>query len=178
MPIEPLILRANAGDCIEVNLTNALAPASLVFKEQLFMAPPFNGGVTVKINGVDTFQPSFATKMSGFVGLHPQLLSYDSARSNGMSIGWNRQGQPNQLASFGQTVQYQWYAGKIERNAGGASMTYRLMDEKDIERFMRYPFTAIASDGGVTELGVGNPHPRSYGTNARLLAEVGGLATM
>jgi N-acyl-D-amino-acid deacylase len=36
---------------------------------------------------------------------------------------------------------------------------------------MRYPFTAIASDGGVTEIGVGNPHPRSYGTNARVLAE-------
>src|ERR1700704_6359410 len=50
-------------------------------------------------------------------------------------------------------------------NAGGPSMTYRLMDERDIERIMRYPFTAIASDGGVTELGVGNPHPRSYGTN-------------
>ena len=30
-------------------------------------------------------------------------------------------------------------------NAGGASMTYRLMDEKDIERIMRWPFTiAIA----------------------------------
>jgi N-acyl-D-amino-acid deacylase len=36
---------------------------------------------------------------------------------------------------------------------------------------MRYPFTAVASDGGITELGVGNPHPRSYGTNARVLAE-------
>jgi N-acyl-D-amino-acid deacylase len=56
-------------------------------------------------------------------------------------------------------------------NAGGASMIYHLMGEADIERFMRYPFTAIASDGGVTELGVGNPHPRSYGTNARVLAE-------
>jgi N-acyl-D-amino-acid deacylase len=56
-------------------------------------------------------------------------------------------------------------------NAGGASMTYRLMCEADIERIMRYPFTAVASDGGVVELGVGNPHPRSYGTNARVLAE-------
>jgi N-acyl-D-amino-acid deacylase len=56
-------------------------------------------------------------------------------------------------------------------NSGGASMTYRLMDEADIERIMRYPFTAIASDGGVTEFGVGNPHPRSYGTNARVLGE-------
>jgi N-acyl-D-amino-acid deacylase len=56
-------------------------------------------------------------------------------------------------------------------NAGGASMIYHLMGDVDIERIMRYPFTAIASDGGVTELGVGNPHPRSYGTNARVLAE-------
>lgn len=56
-------------------------------------------------------------------------------------------------------------------NAGGASMTYRLMGDADIERIMRYPFTAVASDGGVTEWGVGNPHPRSYGTNARVLAE-------
>jgi N-acyl-D-amino-acid deacylase len=36
---------------------------------------------------------------------------------------------------------------------------------------MRWPFTAIASDGGVTEPGAGNPHPRSYGTNARVLGE-------
>ncbi|SPF43835.1 D-aminoacylase domain protein [Candidatus Sulfopaludibacter sp. SbA4] len=56
-------------------------------------------------------------------------------------------------------------------NAGGAGMIYRLMGEADIERIMRYPYTAIASDGGVTEVGVGNPHPRSYGTNARVLAE-------
>jgi N-acyl-D-amino-acid deacylase len=56
-------------------------------------------------------------------------------------------------------------------NAGGAGMTYRLMGDADIERIMRYPFTAVASDGGVVEMGVGNPHPRSYGTNARVLAE-------
>jgi len=56
-------------------------------------------------------------------------------------------------------------------NAGGASMTYKLMGDVDIERIMRYPFTAVASDGGVVEMGVGNPHPRSYGTNARVLAE-------
>jgi N-acyl-D-amino-acid deacylase len=56
-------------------------------------------------------------------------------------------------------------------NAGGAGMIYRLMGEADIERIMRYPNTAIASDGGVVEFGAGNPHPRSYGTNARVLAE-------
>jgi N-acyl-D-amino-acid deacylase len=56
-------------------------------------------------------------------------------------------------------------------SAGGAGMTYLLMSETDIERIMRYPFTAIASDGGAVTFGVGNPHPRSYGTNARVLAE-------
>ncbi|HKE24293.1 MAG TPA: D-aminoacylase [Bryobacteraceae bacterium] len=56
-------------------------------------------------------------------------------------------------------------------NAGGASMIYRLMGEADIERILRYPYTAVASDGSVTEMGRGNPHPRSYGTNARVLAE-------
>ncbi len=56
-------------------------------------------------------------------------------------------------------------------SAGGASMTYRLMSDQDIERIMRYPFTAIASDGSVVQPGAGMPHPRSYGTNARVLAE-------
>ena len=56
-------------------------------------------------------------------------------------------------------------------NAGGAAMNYRLMGEADIERIMRYPYTAVASDGGVTQMGSGNPHPRSYGTNARVLSE-------
>ena len=56
-------------------------------------------------------------------------------------------------------------------NAGGASMIYKLMGDEDIDRIMRWPNTAIASDGGVTQFGAGNPHPRSYGTNARVLAE-------
>ena len=44
-------------------------------------------------------------------------------------------------------------------NAGGASMIYRLMGDADIERIMRYPFTAIASDGGVTQAGRGQSAP-------------------
>ena len=56
-------------------------------------------------------------------------------------------------------------------NAGGASMIYKLMGDADIERIMRHPFTAVASDGGVQQAGAGNPHPRSYGTNARVLGE-------
>ncbi|MBL8232403.1 MAG: amidohydrolase family protein [Bryobacterales bacterium] len=54
---------------------------------------------------------------------------------------------------------------------GGAQMVYHSMGEADVDRIMRYPNTAIASDGGIREFGLGMPHPRSYGTNARVLAE-------
>jgi N-acyl-D-amino-acid deacylase len=54
--------------------------------------------------------------------------------------------------------------------AGGASMTYHSMSEADMEVFLRWPHTAIASDGGVRIPGEGVPHPRSYGTNARVIA--------
>ena len=41
VPIEPLILRANAGDCIEVNLTNGLDYSADVFQnKQLTYAQP------------------------------------------------------------------------------------------------------------------------------------------
>jgi N-acyl-D-amino-acid deacylase len=52
---------------------------------------------------------------------------------------------------------------------GGASMVYRVMDEKDVQNIMREPFTMIASDSGVRTLGSGVPHPRGYGNNARVL---------
>jgi len=119
VPIEPLIIRANAGDCINVTLTNALDPASSVFNPQFTLPAPF-GGIA---------QPSLK-KMSGFVGLHPQLLGYDAARSTGMNIGWNRMNQPNQLAappgtvSQPSTVNYQWYAGTITRPPGGGALVY------------------------------------------------------
>jgi len=55
--------------------------------------------------------------------------------------------------------------------AGGAQMVYHSMGDEDVERILRYPNTAIASDGGVQQPGVGMPHPRSYATNSRVLAE-------
>jgi N-acyl-D-amino-acid deacylase len=54
---------------------------------------------------------------------------------------------------------------------GGAQMVYHSMGGVDVERIMRYPNTAVASDGGIRVFGQGMPHPRSYGTNARTLAE-------
>lgn len=53
--------------------------------------------------------------------------------------------------------------------AGGAQMIYHLMNEKDVQYFIKYPYNMIGADGGVTT-GKGMPHPRAYGTNARVLA--------
>ncbi len=53
--------------------------------------------------------------------------------------------------------------------AGGASMVYHSMNEDDLQRIMREPFTMIASDSGVRQMDESVPHPRGYGNNARVL---------
>jgi dihydroorotase/N-acyl-D-amino-acid deacylase len=52
---------------------------------------------------------------------------------------------------------------------GGCQGIFHAMSEDDVVRIMRHPATMIASDGEVPTLGRGNPHPRSYGTFARVL---------
>ncbi len=52
---------------------------------------------------------------------------------------------------------------------GGASMVYHVMDEGDVQRIMKHRWTAIASDGSLSQPGEGVPHPRAYGTFPRVL---------
>jgi len=52
---------------------------------------------------------------------------------------------------------------------GGASMVYHVMDEGDVQRIMKHPWTAIASDGALSRPGASVPHPRNYGTYPRVL---------
>lgn len=53
----------------------------------------------------------------------------------------------------------------------GASMIYHYMSEDDVDTILRYPNAAVASDGSIVAFGRGQPHPRSYGTNARVIAQ-------
>jgi len=52
----------------------------------------------------------------------------------------------------------------------GTQMIYHSMSEEDVERIFQDPLTMVARDGGVAAPGWGMPHPRSYGTAARVLA--------
>jgi N-acyl-D-amino-acid deacylase len=52
---------------------------------------------------------------------------------------------------------------------GGCSAIYHSMQEDDVIRIMQSPFTMIASDGEIPVFGQAAPHPRSYGTFARVL---------
>jgi N-acyl-D-amino-acid deacylase len=53
---------------------------------------------------------------------------------------------------------------------GGCRGVFHAIGEEDVARIIAYPATMIASDGEVPIFGKNAPHPRSYGTFARVLA--------
>lgn len=52
---------------------------------------------------------------------------------------------------------------------GRVQMVFFSMNEDDLKYIMKYPFNMFASDAGVNSPGPSKPHPRGYGTNARVL---------
>lgn len=52
---------------------------------------------------------------------------------------------------------------------GGCSAIYHAINEDDVVRIMQSPYSMIASDGDIPVFGQAAPHPRSYGTFARVL---------
>jgi N-acyl-D-amino-acid deacylase len=52
---------------------------------------------------------------------------------------------------------------------GGCQGIFHAMSERDLVRILKHPATMVASDGEVPVFGRANPHPRSYGTYARVL---------
>jgi hypothetical protein len=97
VPIEPLVLRACAGECIEVTLRNRL-PENLADL----------GGFSVLTLLEDNFNAN-QLRTSKSVGLHPQLVSVDASRHDGTNVGLNVQG--HQTVDPGHKRTYRWYAG-------------------------------------------------------------------
>jgi N-acyl-D-amino-acid deacylase len=54
---------------------------------------------------------------------------------------------------------------------GGAQMVYHSMNEVDVKYIMQYPFSMFGADAGIPTPGKSMPHPRGYGTNARVLGK-------
>ncbi|HEX8316225.1 MAG TPA: D-aminoacylase [Flavisolibacter sp.] len=54
---------------------------------------------------------------------------------------------------------------------GGAGMVFHGMGDEDVKRIMQYPFNMFASDASIRIFNQGSPHPRGYGTNARVLGK-------
>ncbi|REG31950.1 hypothetical protein ATI61_105277 [Archangium gephyra] len=121
VPIEPLVLRAAAGECIEVTLRNRL-PAD-VNGNTFFDDNPDLANLTSLIGvvnrdrsnpqGVTTFNNNLI-RPSSWVGLHPQLVAYDPTKADGTNVGNN----PQQLVSPGGQARYRWYAGDISGTPG------------------------------------------------------------
>jgi hypothetical protein len=118
---QPLVLRANAGDCMDVRLFNSIhrellgtgTPSAnlppVAVKQPLTGFPVPGCGST----GVPACMPS---SISDSVGLHPQLVSYDVATGDGFNAGLNGV----QTVAPGASALYTWYAGNIDTTVSPA----------------------------------------------------------
>ncbi|MFP3939608.1 MAG: copper oxidase [Thermoanaerobaculia bacterium] len=97
VPVEPLILRVAAGECLEVTLRNEL-PKTL----------PDLDGYNSFPNVIDKFNAN-QIRPSHRVGLHPQLLFYDISRDDGSAAGFNK----DQTVLPGHKRTYRWFAGDV-----------------------------------------------------------------
>jgi hypothetical protein len=102
---EPLVLRANAGDWIQVRLTNRMDPKDRVFKTNQQVS---------RVGQYTTGYNSIPIMASTSVGLHPQLVAFDVTRANGINAGLN----PVQTATPDKSVDYLWYAGDLQYRDG------------------------------------------------------------
>ena len=106
-PLEPVVLRAAAGDCINVTLRNKLpllVPDLATYSTLIGVVKRDRLGT----QGATTFNNNLI-RPSSHVGMHPQLVEYDVTRNDGANVGRN----PVQTVAPGATRTYQWYAGDL-----------------------------------------------------------------
>jgi len=68
------------------------------------------------------------------------------------------------------TIENAAEAGLWIVESGGCSGIFHAINEADLERILKHAATMIGSDGEIPIFGQAHPHPRSYGTFARVLA--------
>ena len=96
-PMEPLVMRANAGECIKVTLTNRLSKKTIT-------PTSLTNNWTADTKGISAFNP----EASNTVGIHAELVSYKVGTEDGSNVGFN---QFQTLADSGDQTTVNWYAG-------------------------------------------------------------------
>jgi N-acyl-D-amino-acid deacylase len=87
------------------------------------------------------------------------------------SLSGKNLGEVARLRGMEPTIENAAEAALWITERGGCQGIFHAIDENDLQRILRHPATMIASDGEIPEPGRGHPHPRSYGTFARVLGE-------
>jgi hypothetical protein len=120
-PVEPLVLRAGAGECVEVRLRNHLPgdvngngffddnPDLAGFHDLIFVVPR-DKGTPDTLEALSWFGNNLI-RPSSYVGLHPQLVAIDVTRDDGMVVGQNPPG--NEVVEPGKNKTYRWYVGDV-----------------------------------------------------------------
>jgi hypothetical protein len=108
-PLEPLVLRANIGECVVLKLTNNLDVTSLPIPAHDHPLQPgeCNEHVVVACLDPDDWQAS------NRVSLHPDNLFYDVGAFDGTNMGFN---PVDQTVGPGETITYEWQATKTGTN--------------------------------------------------------------
>jgi hypothetical protein len=115
---EPLAMRGNAGDCLEVRLTNKIDPQGAFAR---LHAPKGSADGDPNL----PLETPSGTPAGLRVSLHPQLLRYDVRSSDGAAVGFN----PDQTVAPGASIVYRWFADEV---APGELGTTNLLDYGDI----------------------------------------------
>ncbi|MBI5288779.1 MAG: hypothetical protein HY873_07380, partial [Chloroflexi bacterium] len=177
---EPLVLRVNRGDCVEVNLTNALDPAKTV--PQCFEALEIgqlgfedrNPGDAIVPTLPDclAFPPKDENQIPGFlpmpvssrISLTPARLQYEIG-SDGANVGLN----VDSTVPVGDTITYRWYA---DREYG----TALLQDNADVQHHLHHgAFGAIIVEPeGSIALDRHTGAPSASGEQASIFTAPGG----
>ena len=131
--VEPLILRAEAGSCINVTLYNripALAPDLPTLSTLIGVVKRdrnvVNGGINIGSTPFDTN----LIRPSSHVGLQPQLLEADVTQNLGVNVGRNivQTAAPPALDANGKLkldiTTYQWYAGDTTYTPDGNGVRF------------------------------------------------------
>ncbi|HEX9178928.1 MAG TPA: hypothetical protein VF859_00920, partial [Burkholderiales bacterium] len=125
-PVEPVVLRAAAGECLSVVLRNrlpAVVPdlATLSMIQGVVKRDRFVGAGNPAVQqGATTFNANLF-RPSGTVGVTPGLLAFDVNRDSGIVIGSNPVG--NARVQPGGNKTFFWYAGDLSATKSGGQYT-------------------------------------------------------